>query len=192
MRTFLLKRGNNMFKEELIPNYKYNTELYHHGILGMKWGVRRYQNKDGSLTAKGEKRYAAEVKRNHQKSKKNRVDDEDLRDPNKWVQEDTQNKKDLVDASRNLTNSARELARVTNRPKEKPRLNLSNMSDKELRDKVNRELLERQYNQVFNAPETRKGREKVMNMLETAGAALATVSSSLMIALSIQKLRGNG
>ena len=33
------------------------TELYHHGILGQKWGVRRYQNPDGSLTAAGEKRY---------------------------------------------------------------------------------------------------------------------------------------
>lgn len=29
----------------------------HHGILGMKWGVRRYQNKDGSLTPKGKARY---------------------------------------------------------------------------------------------------------------------------------------
>lgn len=30
--------------------------LYHHGIKGMKWGVRRYQNKDGSLTPAGKKR----------------------------------------------------------------------------------------------------------------------------------------
>lgn len=33
------------------------AELYHHGILGQKWGVRRYQNEDGSLTEEGKKRY---------------------------------------------------------------------------------------------------------------------------------------
>ena len=32
-------------------------ELQHHGVKGMKWGVRRYQNKDGTLTAAGKKRY---------------------------------------------------------------------------------------------------------------------------------------
>jgi hypothetical protein len=32
-------------------------ELYHHGILGMHWGIRRFQNEDGSLTPAGQKRY---------------------------------------------------------------------------------------------------------------------------------------
>lgn len=40
---------------EYISQFYYNTELYHHGVLGQKWGVRRYQNADGSLTSKGKK-----------------------------------------------------------------------------------------------------------------------------------------
>lgn len=37
--------------------YRNEEELEHHGILGMHWGVRRYQNEDGSLTSAGKKRY---------------------------------------------------------------------------------------------------------------------------------------
>lgn len=35
-----------------------NGELYHHGIKNQKWGIRRFQNEDGSLTPEGRKRYA--------------------------------------------------------------------------------------------------------------------------------------
>ena len=37
------------------------SELYHHGVKGQKWGVRRYQNKDGTLTKEGKKRLAKEA-----------------------------------------------------------------------------------------------------------------------------------
>ena len=36
----------------------FSNELYHHGILGQKWGIRRYQNSDGTYTAAGKARYA--------------------------------------------------------------------------------------------------------------------------------------
>lgn len=41
---------------------QYSNELYHYGITGQKWGIRRYQNEDGSLTPEGKKRYGKLVK----------------------------------------------------------------------------------------------------------------------------------
>lgn len=50
--------------------YRSADEIYHHGILGMKWGVRRYQNKNGSLTSAGKKRYTSKDYRRAQSLKK--------------------------------------------------------------------------------------------------------------------------
>ena len=56
--------------------YYYSTELNHHGILGQKWGVRRFQNEDGSYTAEGKRRrrsdsYSEDYKRYRSLKKKN-------------------------------------------------------------------------------------------------------------------------
>lgn len=42
-------------------DYEVNGVIFHHGIKGMKWGVRRFQDKDGDLTPAGKKRYANDV-----------------------------------------------------------------------------------------------------------------------------------
>lgn len=59
VKRWIKKRAKELGAEDVLPeNWEIkhaDDELMHYGIKGMKWGVRRYQNKDGSLTAKGKK-----------------------------------------------------------------------------------------------------------------------------------------
>ena len=71
-------------------------ELYHHGVKGMKWGVRRYRNKDGSLTKAGKKRISKDSKiyKNKYKKTANAVKDyyNDLRKQNSYKNPQTGNR----------------------------------------------------------------------------------------------------
>lgn len=74
--------------------------------------------------------------------------------------------------------------------KSRPRMNLNDMSDKELNDKINREILERRYNDLFSSPTKEEiGRQKVSTILSTAGTIAGVASSALGIALLIKQLK---
>lgn len=69
-------------------NQRREQELYHFGVLGMKWGVRRYQNKDGSLTPAG-KKHVDDY--NKSKNLKKRINDEG----NKLIRSNSRLKRDF-------------------------------------------------------------------------------------------------
>lgn len=94
--------------------------LQHHGVKGMKWGIRRYQNKDGSLTPAGKKR-AAKLKEEYTSLTGKRT-----------IRSKTSSKK-VEEKKEDST------------PKKK---SVKEMSDAELNAAVNRLRLEQQYSQL--------------------------------------------
>ena len=167
-------------------------ELQHHGIKGMKWGVRRFQNKDGSLTPAGKKRYERDVRENNAKKKDNRIVI-DGPDPKRWAKEDTGRAKKVVDASSDMVGELKKIDNNTKPTAKKQKMDLSSMTDQQLRDRINRANLEKQYNDLFSPTEASKvsrGRQCVSEVLDAAGTVLTIGSSALGIALAIKELRG--
>lgn len=170
----------------------YNNQIWHWGVKGMKWGVRRYQNADGSLTNAGKRRYTTDVAANAKKKKDNRLPEESLNDPNRWVKEDRERMKRVVDSGNQMAGNLKTLNDKSMRiqARRTPKMDLSKMTDQEMREQINRAMLEKQYDDMFNPKKVYSGREAVSDTLEIAGSVLAISSSALGIALAIKELKG--
>lgn len=170
----------------------YNDQIWHWGVKGMKWGVRRYQNADGSLTDAGKRRYSTDVAANAKKKKDNRLPEESLNDPNRWVKEDQERTKRVVDSGSQMASNLKTLNDKSMRiqARRAPKMDLSKMTDQEMRERINRAMLEKQYDDMFNPKKVYSGREAVSDTLEIAGSVLTITSSALGIALAIKELKG--
>lgn len=273
-----------------IKRDKTPDEIKHHGIKDMKWGRRRWQNEDGTLTEAGKIRYATKkgketIAANRELAKesgkytkaeiakyitdmvpkvfekeyaeagkiglKDKIgaDDKPKNDDaskkidassNSEPKKDESNKdnkpaesesdelkrlnaanalrkarkeyeknndpdeierqesieslesiKGVTEATKNLVNSTNQLVNAIPK-KNVPRLDLSKMSDDEMRKRINREQLERQYNDMFNTERHKidRGRETVQDIVNVVGSTAGVATSVVALALMIKKLKG--
>ncbi len=141
-------------------NYYDDNELYHHGIKGMKWGVRRTPAQLGHDTG------GVDL----QKAKK-KVDAANT----------------IVNETRNINNNVSK--KQSKKVQKQKMAEVKSMSDKELRERVNRLNMEQQYMRM-SSEQMNVGRANVNSVLNNVGTVVNVASSALAIAVAIQKLKG--
>ena len=133
-----------------------DDELVHWGVRGMRWGVRRYQNKDGSLTAAGKKKLRAETAkvREQEQVNKNRKSTQAKFDRLAARKKAAADEKKALDAEA----AARKGKGKKNNPDDaKPtKKSVKDMTDKELFEAVNRSRLEDEYRRYNPEPEPKR------------------------------------
>ena len=204
------------------------NELYHHGILGQRKGIRRYQNYDGTLTEEGRLRYNKNYKKNKAddsvptkdkddgnyyyknkdgdkvlyKTRTDQLSNEELSDLSKRINLekslDKENESAEYPERHNTSQAFRDASKLAkdiseSLPKGNGRVvkkNYSNLSDQELRDRINRLQLEDNYGRLSGDTKyIKSGSEKAREFLQTAGALLAITGSAVALANTIADMQ---
>lgn len=162
-----------------------SNELSHHGIKGQKWGRRRYQNKDGSLTPAGKQRYGSEE---NFESRYN----EDVKTRIKAAKKLTDGGKDFTKATKEYEGerSRKKQQKANKALEEAARDKARSMSDQELRDAVSRLNMEENYTRMIqNRERIELGESAASKFMDRSMTALTLASTALSIALAVKELK---
>lgn len=163
-----------------------NNELMHHGIIGMKWGVRRFQNKDGSLTYAGKKRALSMQEQYTEFSKNKKYRDKDGNLTYAGRKKALKMKEEYSQLTggkqlRKLQEASKSGSGSTNKK-------ISEMSNAEIRDKITRLQLEGQLKSISVSEKT-TGQKFVDSLKDSASSIIKNKGTQIVGDLIDKKMR---
>lgn len=163
-----------------------NSDLRHHGIKGMRWGVRRYQNNDGSLTPAGRKRYSDyDGGKDSAVGKRKSSSAEDYQNAIKK----TRSVGEGIDSVRKFNDDSKKLKDPA--MERRIRKSTEQMSDKELQQRVQRLNMEDNYTRMMMHREhLQQGEDYVSKVLDVSATVVRGATTALTIALLIKQMKG--